>query len=243
MGAPPYSSVFSPGWSDSRAAGWLTSRATMVGAAKRLTLRCSASDAENLLRREARRRDQVLRAPQHEGQRVEARAVRHRRGVQADVLRPDPVDIGEVGPAHRQQVAMRQHRALGPAGRARGVEDPGRRLGRASTAPRRRPPRAARPSPRRDGQDRARCELAERLGQRRAGDAERRLGVVEDPGVLARVQPGVDRDRGQPGAPDAEQHRQELGPVLHDHARRGPPAGTRCCSAPAIRAAWPSNSP
>ena len=78
----------------------------------------------------AARRDHLLRAAQDVRQRVEPRAVRHRRGVDDAVVRADPVDVGEVAERHREQVAVRDHHALGPPGRAARVEEPGQVVGR-----------------------------------------------------------------------------------------------------------------
>ena len=49
----------------------------------------------------------------------------HRRGVQDRIARRGRVDFGQIGKARLREIAMGQHRALRPAGRARGVEQPG----------------------------------------------------------------------------------------------------------------------
>src|SRR4029077_19534896 len=56
---------------------------------------------------------------------VEARPVAHRCCVQHAVARRGRVDIGEVGEARLREIAVREHRALRPAGGAGGVEQPG----------------------------------------------------------------------------------------------------------------------
>ena len=85
--------------------------------------------------------DHVHRADREVRQRVAARAVRQRRGMQDRVAGRELVDVGEIGVRLEQQVAMREHRALRHAGGAARIEEPrcvvglhidGRRLGLAA---------------------------------------------------------------------------------------------------------------
>ena len=69
--------------------------------------------------------DDVVAAAGDVGEAVEAGAMRQRRGVQDGVARVDVVDVGVVAVAGKQQVAVAEHRALGPPGGAAGVEQPG----------------------------------------------------------------------------------------------------------------------
>ena len=73
----------------------------------------------------AARRDHLTRGLGRVRQDIAARAVRHRRGVHDRVARLDAVDVGEIAERHRQEVAVGQHRPLGPPGGAAGVEQPG----------------------------------------------------------------------------------------------------------------------
>ncbi len=50
--------------------------------------------------------------------------MRHRRRMQAHILGPDPVNVGEIDQRHRRQVPVGQHRPLGAPGGAGGVEYP-----------------------------------------------------------------------------------------------------------------------
>ena len=71
----------------------------------------------------------MLATLEEERQGIEATAVRKGRHVKLDVARAKEIDIRQVGQAHGKQGAMAQHRALWPAGRATGVEEPGQILG------------------------------------------------------------------------------------------------------------------
>jgi len=66
----------------------------------------------------------VTGTPSHVVQHEEAACVRQRNGVQQDIVRAGVV-VEEVRRSQREEVPMRQHRALGRSGRARcRVEDP-----------------------------------------------------------------------------------------------------------------------
>ena len=73
-------------------------------------------------------RHDAHRAPGHVRQAIETRTVRQRRGVEDAVLRHHRIDVGEVAERHHQQVAVRERGALGSAGGAARVEQPGRVL-------------------------------------------------------------------------------------------------------------------
>ena len=170
-----------------------------------------------------RRRDQLRCADGNIRNRVEAGAVRHRRGMQQVVADLGAIDVGEVVQRHRQQVAVSQHDALRPAGRAAGVEEPGR-LVHARFAARRHRPRpeqaaivAAVDVDEVGAAARARGVDAGRLGLRR-DEAQARTRIVEDVGDLACVQPGVDRDRAGTDRPARVQQLDILRAVLHQQA-------------------------
>ena len=85
-----------------------------------------AKQREDLLRLEAAGFRHHLHAePRHMRHDVEAGAVAHRRRMQDGVARRHRIDLGHVGEARGGEHAMRQHRALRPAGGAGGVEQPG----------------------------------------------------------------------------------------------------------------------
>ena len=165
----------------------------------------------------ARLGNDVARRARDEGQVVEPGAVRHRRGVDDRVGRIDIVDVDEVARGHRRQVAVRQHHALRPPGRPRGVEEPGEVRGRA----------------RRDG-DRLGAERG--LVRRRSGHEQRAqsarqrrdavdeivghdhrggLGVIDDVGDFLGVELGIDRHRGESGPPGRVQRLEIRRVVLH----------------------------
>ena len=77
------------------------------------------------------------------GDHVEAGAVAHRRCMQQRIAGRGPVDLIDIGFRHGREIAMRQHRALRPAGGAGGVEQPGEvvRLRAAQRQQHRRPAR------------------------------------------------------------------------------------------------------
>ncbi len=88
-------------------------------------IRPAREERHDLARIEATRiRHDVDRGAQHMRQDIHPRAMRQRRGVQDRVAGRNGLDVGEETLAHRMQVAMRQHRALGTARRAAGIEEP-----------------------------------------------------------------------------------------------------------------------
>jgi hypothetical protein len=147
---------------------------------------------------------------------VDPRRMAHRRGIERGVGRVHHVHVRHVAQAHRRQHPVRDHHALGPPRRARGVEEPGevalppvhdRRTGSARH--------------RREG-----CALDVRHGDvRRRGQPRRevrrheyagRARIAEDPGGLPRVElvvDGHDRRTGDPRTPECDQ---EFGAVRHE---------------------------
>jgi hypothetical protein len=155
----------------------------------------------------ARRRHDVARAGHQVGNGVNAGAVRHRRGIDDGVLRRDRVHVDEIGEPHGHEVAVRQHHALGPAGGAAGVEQPGDVVGGTVHH--------------RNGTSRQQLlvgggldidlalegfELRWRHVRGHEGPA--RLRVVDDPLRLAGVQLGIHRHHHQARPPRAKQHLQ-----------------------------------
>ena len=136
------------------------------------------------------------------------------------VARRDPVDVGEVGQGHGQQIAMAQHRALGLARSAARVEQPGDIVRRALRDRRRIADEQGAVLCAPDLDDAlqtldAMLERRDRLDQARRGEADARTRMVEDVFQLARVQLGVRRDHGEPGVPAGEQQLDVLRNVFH----------------------------
>jgi hypothetical protein len=155
----------------------------------------------------ARGRHDVARAGHQVGNGVNAGAVRHRRGIDDGILRRDRVHVDEIGEPHGHEVAVRQHHALGPAGGAAGVEQPGDVVGGTVHH--------------RNGTSRQQLlvgggldidlalegfELRWRHVRGHEGPA--RLRVVDDPLRLAGVQLGIHRHHHQARPPRAKQHLQ-----------------------------------
>ena len=208
-------------------------------------VRMALESLEHVLRLEAGQHHLVATGEQMR-QRVQARAVRQRRRMQLHVARRHMLDVGCVAQAHEHQVAVREHRALGPTGGAAGVEEPGepgsRRLG---TVGGRRVQQTG-PAAAFGDQERGRrrAVLAQRqvdaLDQRLAGEHRGRAAVAHDVRDLARMQLGVHRYRRQPADPATEQRLEELGAVLHaqhDPVSRGQPmaAAQAACDAGGTR--------
>ena len=88
--------------------------------------------AKNLVRVEGAGLRHDMHAHAHEMRRsIETRAMAQRRGVNDRIARPDRIHFCDVGMAHHCEHAMGEHCALGPSGRARGVEQPGQIITRA----------------------------------------------------------------------------------------------------------------
>ena len=186
-------------------------------------------EVRHLRRVETARLGDHLRRPHHHvRQHVEAGAVRQRGGVQDGIAGGDGIDIDEIAEAHGAQIAVAQHRALGPACGAAGVEKPGevivshRRhwggvgLQHSSMV-------------RRTGADDAlqRRQLARQPGDHRlqiGGDkAQTRAAMLEDVLEFAGMQLAVDRYGGKAGMPDAIEQHHIVRAVLH--RQRNPVAG------------------
>ena len=165
-------------------------------------------------------------------QHVEARAVRHRRGVDDGVARRDRVDVGKIVEDRRHHVLLRQRHALGAAGGAAGVEQPGRVLARrARPRPWARRARARRSAgrPRRSTSSRPATlavQRRHRVVQLGGGEAQARAAVLQDEFEFARMQLGVDRHRAQARVPAGEQQLDVLRAVLH-HQRDAVVRGKR----------------
>ena len=191
-------------------------------------------------------RNHVVGASRQMRQRVQPGAVRHRRRVNDAVAGVDDIHVGEVAQRHRQQIAMRQHGALGLSGRAAGVEDPRRSAGcdvaigdrvrggeQGSIVGR----------PRTDDPFQGRY----RIGQRRhrclqvgAGEAPAGAAVVQNVSQLPRMKLGVDGHGGVTGAPDGAQHLKVLRRVGHDQGHPLPAGGAELGADAARQAAHPT---
>ena len=177
--------------------------------------------------------------------RVQAAAVRHRRGVDDGVVDVDRVDVDEIGQPHRHQVALRQHHALGPTGGAAGVEQPGQivrsALGRRRGAP---------VGQRREqciGLDRLDIDLALQPGERHPAPrrcvtkAQRACASPMIHSSLGRVQLGIHRHHRQPGPPGAPQDFEVARVVVHEE--HDPVAALQAGLAQALREAGAARGP
>ena len=179
--------------------------------------------------------DHVVGALGDEGERVEARAVGERCRVEHAIGGRDPVEVGEIAQCHHQQIAMRDGGALGSAGGAAGVEEPG-----GVVRPSRRGVRRivvehcaviVRTSDERRREPRhLSAHALDAFRVALVGDAEPGSRIAEDVGDLARVQLGVDGDRDEARVPDAEQRLEIVRPVRHDD--RHPIAGSEPVTGP-----------
>ena len=159
-------------------------------------------------------RDHLLRAAQDVRQRIEPRAVRHRRGMHDAVVHSDPVDVGEVAERHREQVAVRDHHALGLPGRAARVEQPSQVVGR-RFGDRRAVIAGAEPAillaP---GDNDPLCGRA-RAREVRRHEADARARVVEDVFGFLRMELRVDGYHREPRPPRRPEDLDVLGRVRH----------------------------
>jgi hypothetical protein len=185
-----------------------------------------AHHREDLVRLEAARlRDHVARAGRHVRQHPQPRAMAHGGGVQDRVARHDAVEIGEIVERHDGEVAVGQHGALGPAGGAGRVEQPGEVRGRDAChrdglAEQLAMVGAARLDHVLQARRARRLEGGQVAGGR---EADAGAGMVEDVAQFGRVQLGVHRHRGEPRMPAGEQDFDVFGHVAHDE--RHPFAG------------------
>ena len=156
--------------------------------------------------------------------------VEHRRGDEVDLVVAAQLVRADQHHALREQVLVREHRALGAAGGAGGVHDQRRRVlgyvdrvGRLALA--RRPPRSRRRSvPRTSPTATTDTALDVRSTASRTafcrglvGEQQLGAGVVEDVGDLAAGQPEVHRHPDRPEPVGREHDLHELGPVAHQH--------------------------
>ena len=152
------------------------------------------------------------------GQAEQARRVRLRREDGDACRRRERVDVGEIERRHRHQIAMAQHRALGPAGGAAGVEQPGevvaaRDRSRHRVGARELAPESSPRTTRRVERLESRAQSPRRDRTSPGTAAPRILGGHE--GDFAGVQLGVGRHGDEAGAPDREQDREIVGIVGH----------------------------
>ena len=152
---------------------------------------------------------------------VEPGAVRQRTRRADCVSLVDPVNIGIIAMAHEQQIAMGQHGAFRPPGRAARVEKPG--LGR-SGCHRRANRRAARKQTPHNRWSRSRYadRRFDRLRKRRQhfGEARRwrRSAGSPNPAMYStsrRCSRALTGTAHSPAAQQREQHLQKLGAILH----------------------------
>lgn len=142
--------------------------------------------------------DHLVPAGQQMRQPVQARAMRQRGGMQLQVARLHPLDVGVVGVAHEEEIAMGQHRALRPAGGTAGIEDPGK-IGRRDLGAL----HGSREGQRLAGRAAHQVELRrwthrrqlvdQSVEQRLTGEHRLRAAVADDVRDLLAVQLGVDR--------------------------------------------------
>ena len=126
IGAPPYTMVLKPSAVQPAGLGVVHQPLDDGGRGEHREPPDAARQGEDLGGVEAARgRHHVPRARHHMRDGIEAAAMRHRGAVDDGILRLDRVHVHEVAEAHGHQVAMREHHALGLAGGAAGVEQPG----------------------------------------------------------------------------------------------------------------------
>ncbi len=141
-------------------------------------------------------RHDVARARHQMRNGIQTGTVRHRCSVDDGVSGRNRIDIDKIGQPHRHQIALRDHHALGAAGCAAGVEQPGKVVGRAlGNSNGKRIGNRRQQGIARGGLD---VDLPLQTGQRIrrqivADKTPARLCVVHNPLGLARMQLGVDR--------------------------------------------------
>ena len=192
----------------------------MVGAAKKLTLPWTGNSvAISSGSKPCAFRHDGVGAHGDVGQAVTARAMRHRRCVQHAIAGAHRFDLGEVAERLLHQIAMGEHRALGAAGGAAGIKQPGQIVGRArrhvdTVALIKAAPLGA------AGRDGAavRCDVVGAVG---ACQNERSFGVADDVTELLAMELGVHRHRDQSGMPDRKQCFEKFRPVGHGDRHPG----------------------
>ena len=146
--------------------------------------------------------------------------MRHRGGVDDAVAGGDGVHVGKIAKGGAHQIALREHDALGPAGGAARIEEPGHVVAVALGQSERLSADEAGIVPARHLDDplesrRPRPERLDGGGQLRGCQADARAAVLEDIGDLARMQLGVDRYGDEPRVPAGVHRLDILGQVLH----------------------------
>ena len=164
-------------------------------------------------------------------QAVTARAVRHRRRVQNAIAGADRFDLGEIGERLLHQIAMGEHRALGAAGGAAGIKQPGQIVGRArrhvdAVALIEAAPLGA------VGRDGA-AMRRDVVGAVGACQNQRGLAYADDVTEFLAMELGVHRHRDQPGVPDRKQRFEEFRPVGHGDRHAARPVRTSARRLPA----------
>ena len=154
----------------------------------------------------------MARAAQHVGVVVQARAMRHGRGIDHGVAGLHVVHVGEVGHGHGQQVAVRLHHPLGPPGGARGVEQRGHVVGGALLQRQRRALRRLLPGgcPQHLHRRGVGARSQRRIVQRRRHAHHARAAVGKHVSQLARMQLVVDGHRDGAAPVDGVQRLQIL---------------------------------
>ncbi len=143
-------------------------------------------------------------------QHIETGAMRQRRRVQDRVAGPDRFDVGEKAQAHRQQVAVREHDALGAPGGAAGVEQPRRIVrrhgGGREVRGRREQSLVVAAAEFDDTLQRGQFRRAwrQRRMPRRIDEHPARAAVLEHVGEFVGVQLAVHRDHARPRVPAGE---------------------------------------
>ncbi len=155
---------------------------------------------------------------------VDARAMRHRRRVDDGIVAAHVVDVDEVAGRHRLQVTLRLHHALGPAGGARGVEQPGQVVRRARLEWHGRGVQRGRVTGLARRQYLAQwrqlvAQCPQGAGQVARHEQRRGRGVTQDEGHLAWMQLGIDRHHRQSGPQRCVQRLQVGRLVAHEQGR------------------------
>jgi hypothetical protein len=156
------------------------------------------------------------------------------------------VDIGVVALAHKEQIAVGQHRTLGASGRPGCIEQPGivRQLPR--IAGERFPEQpvilgAARRDDAVEAGDRA-SKRCQRFGQRQGRDQQARTGILGNKFDLARMKPGVCRHPHSPAAQQPNKSSKNSAQFSSDNITRSPGTSPRARKPPASLATRSANS-
>ena len=139
--------------------------------------------------------------------------MRQRRRMNLGVGCADRLDVGQIGQRHRHQIAVRQHRALRPAGGAARVKQPGEIVGASrhdidAVALAEAPPFGA-------GGDDGAAMRRDIVGEVGARQDQRRLRMPDNVTELVGVQLGVHRHRDESGVPDRKQRFEKFRAIAH----------------------------